>query len=196
MVPKTAIRESIIALLLLVTVSFPASESAAASECQAKSRVFLSHPSKPSLTALSGLGEDACWTAFRSSNTNLDKLNKWVEQGNRWAAQYCIKHLKQLDGGNLEDALIALGKFSDHDMESLLFFAKEGLLSKHALADTLTMLPLSLSDNPRAELSFLSARKGKVMRVARQDLLEQKAQALTAIDDFVAEIKSKNPGNE
>src|SRR5689334_13392143 len=87
MVPTTEIMGSIIALLL---VSFPASESAAASECHAKSRVFLSHPSKPSLTALSALGEDACWTAFRSSNTNLDKLNKWVEQGNRWAAQYCI----------------------------------------------------------------------------------------------------------
>jgi len=31
------------------------------------------------------------------------------------------------------------------------------------------------------------------MRVTRKDLLEQRTQAFKAIDDFVSEIRSKNP---
>lgn len=130
-----------------------------------------------------------------TSNPVLGQLNHWAEQGNRWAAQYLAKHARQLDGGNLEDALVALGQFSDHDMERLLIFANKGLLSKRELTDALTMLPSSLSDNPHAQLQLLSTRKSKVTRVTRKDLSQQRAQALTAISDFAAEIRSKNPEN-
>jgi hypothetical protein len=112
------------------------------------------------------------------------------------SSQYLAKHLKQLDGGNLEDALVALGQFSDHDMERLLFFAKSGLLSKHELSDALTMLPLSLSDNPRAQLDSLGRRRSNIMRITQKDLSEQRAQALSAIDEFASEIRSKNPAGD
>lgn len=115
-----------------------------------------------------------------------------METGNRWAAQYSAEHLKELDGGNLEDALIALGQFSHHDVQSLLMFANKGLLTKRELADALTMLPLSLSDDPRAQLSSLQARRGKLVKVNRADLQKQRAQALAAIDAFMSEIVSKN----
>jgi hypothetical protein len=114
-----------------------------------------------------------------------------VEQGNDWSAQYLVKHLRALDGGNLEDSLIALGLFSDHHMERLLIFAKKGQLSKQELSDTLTMLPLSLSDNPAGQLDYLKARRNRVMRVTRKNLSEQKAQALSTIDNFESEIRSK-----
>jgi hypothetical protein len=102
---------------------------------------FLALPTDQTLTALSGFDQAACWSTIGSSNTGISQLNHWVEQGNRWAAQYLAKHMKQLDGGNLEDARIAVGQFSDRDMEHLLLFAKKGLLSKRELADALTMLP-------------------------------------------------------
>ena len=126
-----------------------------------------------------------------SSNVKINRLNQTVSQGNRWGAEYLVRHLKQLDGGNLEDALVALGQFSSRDMERLLAFSMEGLLSKQELTDALTMLPLSLSDNAAAQLSSLSLRRRKAMRVTRSDLLEQRKHALEAIDDFVAEIRSK-----
>jgi hypothetical protein len=147
MVMKRQVLGLIMFSMMLVSVSLQASIK---SGCQEKVSVFLTLPGKASLTALSGLDETTCWTIIGSSNTKLNRLNHWVEQGNRWAAQYLAKHLKQLDGGNLEDALVALGQFSDHDMESLLSFANRGLLSKHEFTDALTMLSLSLSDNPRA----------------------------------------------
>lgn len=93
-----------------------------------------------------------------------------MEHGNRWAAQYLAKHLNQLDGGNLEDALRALGEFANLDMELFLRFANEGLLSRRELTDAVTVLPVSLSDSPQAQLKLLSARKSKVSRIARKNL--------------------------
>ena len=73
---------------------------------------FISLPTENTLAALARLDEDGCWSVVGPSNPTQDRLNHWVERGNQWAAQYLAKHLKQLDGGNLEDALIALGQFS------------------------------------------------------------------------------------
>lgn len=162
--------------------------------CQEEATAFLGLPSEHTLAVMSGTNETTCWAIIESSNGNLNKLDHWVEQGNRWAAEYLAKHLKVLDGGNLEDALVALGQFSIHDMERFLFFAKSGLLSKHEMSDALTMLPLSLSDDPRGQLESLATRRRKIMRVARKDLANPRAEALAAIDEFVAEIRSKNSG--
>jgi len=90
---------------------------------------------------------------------------------------------------------VALGEFSDHDMERLLILANEGLLSKRELCDALTMLPLSLSDDPRAQLNYLKQRRAKVSHVTRQKLSVQKSEALKAIDEFAAEVKSYLPNN-
>jgi hypothetical protein len=184
----------ILSLLMVATFSVGASSATVELDCRKAVDAFLALPTDLSLAALSRSDQAGCWSVVKSSNTNLDQLNHWVERGNGWAAQYVAKHLKQLDGGNLEDALTALGRFSDHDMERLLFFANKGLISKRELEDSLTMLPLSLSDDPRAQVHLLSARKSKVMRVTRKDLLEQRTQALSAINNFASEIRSKNPG--
>jgi hypothetical protein len=185
----------ILFLSILVNVSpFRASELSSGAVCQEAVSAFLTLPAEHTFAAVSGSNEASCWAVVESSNANLSWLDHRVEQGNQWAAQYLAKHLKQLDGGNLEDTLVALGQFSEHDMERLLFFAKTGLLSKRELSDALTMLPLSLSDDPRGQLKSLNTRRTRVLGVARKDLLEQRAQALSAIDEFASEIRSKNPG--
>jgi len=193
MVMKKLIFGFLIALSMLVCLGVQASESAISPNCQEAISSFLATPAKRTFVALSGSDEADCWAIIGSSNANLNQLIHSVEQGNRWAAQYLAKHLRKLDGGNLEDSLIALGQFSDHNMERLLIFANKGHLSKHNLTDALTMLPLSLSDNPHAQLDLLKARRNSVMRVTRKDLLKQRSQAFKVIDDFVSEIRSKNP---
>jgi hypothetical protein len=165
------------------------------SGCHEAVDAFVSLPTENTLAALARLDEDGCWSVVGPSNSTQDHLNHWTERGNRWAAQYLAKHLKQFDGGNLEDALIALGQLSDHDMKRLLLFSNKGLFSKRELTDALTMIPLSLSDNPHAQLELLSARKSKVMGITRKDLSDQKTQALIAINGFASEIRSQNPEN-
>lgn len=125
------------------------------------------------------------------SNANVTRLNELVKSGNRWAAEFSARNLKGLDGGNLEDALVALGQFSEHDMVRLLMFAQAGLLSTNELSDALTMLPLSLSDNPGAQLNLVMTRRNKAAAVREQVLSNQRAQALKALDDFAVEIRSK-----
>lgn len=160
--------------------------------CHDEVMALLAMPNSRTLDAVSGAGDQPCWAVIASSNEKLDKLLHFVEGGNRSAAEYLAGHLNTLDGGNLEDSLVALGQFSDHRMEALLDFAKDGRLSEHELREALTMLPLSLSDNPRAQLNVLKARRRCVTRVSRKDLAQVKDAALNAIDDFLAEIKAKN----
>jgi hypothetical protein len=78
-------------------------------------------------------------------------------------------------------------------MARLLFFAYEGVLSDEELADALTMLPLSLSDNPVAQLQLLELRRRKVTAVTRKELSQQKVHALTAIDRHLREVQENNP---
>ncbi len=177
-------------ILLLLSVDAHGTDHSNASGCQAAVNQFLSLPSQRTFAALVKVNE-GCWSQIESKNSDLNRLNRWAEHGNPWAAQYSARHLKQLDGGNLEDTLIALGQFSDHDMERLLLFAKQGLLSKGELSDALTMLPLTLSDRPSAQLAVLKARRNKIVLVTRADLRQQRIQALSAIDEFDSEIKLK-----
>jgi len=155
--------------------------------------VFLAAPTDQRLRVLSRIDRTGCWTMFAQSNAKLGQLNRLAVSGNRVSAQYLAAHLNQLDGGNLEDSLRAMGEFSEHDMEHFLLFARKGLLSNRELADALTMLPLSLSDNPLGQLHSLRLRKSKVSAVRRKDLSDQTARALTAINEFESEIKSKSP---
>ena len=164
------------------------------SVCERLVSVFLALPNKNSFDELAQPDQKTCWAAFESSNANFNKLEHWVEHGNRWAAEYISQHLKHLDGGNLEDALRALGEFSNHDMERLLWFTKTGLLTKVQLSDALTMLPLPLTDDPKAQLAALSRRRINAVQVTAKELSEQRAEALSAIDGFAAEIRSKNLG--
>lgn len=161
--------------------------------CQDSVRDFLSRPAKKDFATLSGPNGTECWKSIKSSNDNLNRLNRWAGQGNRWAGQYLAQHLKMLDGGALEDALRSLGQFATVKMQTFLTFSKTGVLTRGEFRDALTMLPLSLADDQKAQLKALNERKEQVLRVSRKDLLAQRREALKDLDDFASEIRSSNP---
>jgi len=181
------VKTALVVLGVLLAAADLYSQQDAPSGCQSAVRTFLSAPDEAKLFALDKSG---CSTVIRSSNENLNRLNQSVKAGNQWAAQYSAEHVKELDGGNLEDALTALGQFSNRNMTRFLLFAKDGVLSERELGDALTMLPLSLSDDPDAQLKVLKHRRSKVVSVTRKDLMQQRSQALAAIDGFMSEIRS------
>ncbi len=161
--------------------------------CAAAVQTFLDFPSEQTLIPLKN---ETCWEKIGGFDPNLDRLEHSAGQGNRWSALYLARHLPQLDGGNLEDALVALGEFSDHDMERLLVFANEGNLSGYELKGALTMLGDSLVDDFPAQLRFLRRRRSKLLRVHRTELSKQRAEGIAAIDGSISEISeilSKNP---
>lgn len=162
-----------------------------AATCQRMSaEAFLSRPTKQTLLVVDKSDDEDCWKVIGAANKNLNRLLRSVESGNQWSATYLVKRLDRLDGGNLEDVMVALGQFGDHNIERLLAFGGRGELSSRQLSEALTMLPLSLSDNPDAQLEAMKARRAKVTLVRRRYLIEQKAIALKAIDEFLNEIAS------
>jgi hypothetical protein len=183
-----------LSLWLFVSATQAQKGGGSESDCHEWIIAFSAHPNQNSLQKLSGSADAGCWALVESSEVLLSKLNDWTRKGNQWTAQYLAEHLKNLDGGDLEDALRALGEFSERDTGRLLFFAHEGILSGQELDDALTMLPLSLSDNPVAQLQLLELRRRKVTSITRKELSQQKAQALTAIDRFIRDVKENNPG--
>lgn len=165
-----------------------------ATDCPHAVARFLSTSSRQSLDVLSRIDPESCWNVFGASNAKQKELDQKVQQGDRWAARYLAAHLKNLDGGTLEDSLIALGEFAERHMQDFLLLREQGLLSTREFSDSLTMLPLSTSDDPRAQLRSLESRRNKVLGVHRADLSKERSQALVCINNFVAEIRSKNPG--
>ena len=180
---------AVLSLLVFLSATQAQDRGGSESDCDEWITAFSTHPNQNSLEKVSGPADAGCWALVGSSNSLLSKLNDWTKKGNQWTAQYLAEHLNNLDGGNLEDVLRALGEFSEHDMARLLLFAHEGTLSGQELDDSLTMLPLSLSDNPTAQLRSLKLRRRKVTSITRTELSQQKAQALTAIDRHITEVQ-------
>jgi hypothetical protein len=173
--------------------AFPV-DSVGAAGCANRVRAFLSEPNYLTLHTLSNGNDYVCWGVIGSSNSNLLRLNSSIASGNKWAAQYLLSYLNELDGGVLEDALVSLGQFADSDPEEFLSFSLHGEMSEYQMRNAVTMLPLSLSDSPEAQLAFLSVRRTRLIKVSGKNLQIQKNIALSAIDEFELEIKrATNP---
>jgi hypothetical protein len=146
--------------------------------------------SRPDASLLDKLEARHCVAVITASNAYLGRLNRRAAEGDRSSAVLTAHALKSLDGGNLEDALIALGQFSERDMAYLLRLARDGDLSRRELTDSLTMLPLTTSDDPNAQLKCIARRRRLAMAVEAKPLQKEKILALKALDDFTREIKS------
>jgi len=179
----------LVALLILAGME-QTYASSVTPDCQERANAFLAHPNQKNLALLRQDASSQCWVIIGNSNANLKALLASVSSGNYSAASYLVANVKSLGGGNLEDALVALGGFSDTHMTDLLTFANHGLISEHELADALTMRPLSMSDNQAAQMSAMQTRRSRVNKVTRPELSHEKSVALKAIDDFINEIKS------
>jgi hypothetical protein len=116
-------------------------------------------------------------------------MNTLVSNGNHSAAHYLASHLKRLGGGNLEDALIALGQFSEMDMAGFLELTRAHVLTSRESSDALTMLPLSMTDEPKTQLAAMERRRVAATLISQKSLEKYKTVALSEIDQFVTEIK-------
>jgi hypothetical protein len=153
---------------LVFGVLVDTSTADASEQCDAAATEFLRSPSASSLRALN---------------------NGDVSNGNHSAAHYLASHLKRLGGGNLEDALIALGQFSEMDMAGFLELTRAHVLTSRESSDALTMLPLSMTDEPKTQLAAMERRRVAATLISQKSLEKYKTVALSEIDQFVTEIK-------
>jgi hypothetical protein len=156
--------------------------------CQKKVNEFMLTPSEKTSRILSSGAHGDCWNAISASNERLSRLNDLIASGNEWAARYILKHIRALDGGALEDSLVALGSFSEKSPEAFLRLFRAGELSEYHMKSALTMLPLELSDDLQTQLDLLEKRKLRLLNVSAPDLDGQKKIVADVINAQEAEI--------
>jgi hypothetical protein len=122
------------------------------------------------------------------SSTRGQAFDRQAGSGDSRAAQCLAVGLDSLDGGELEDALVALGRYGDHRPTKLLALAHQGTLSKPSLADAVRMLPLSLADNFGRQRRALEARRSRFRNVSQSTFSAERELALRSIDSALAEL--------
>ena len=190
---ERAVRAFICQMIVIMGLVFGAlldtSTAGASDQCDAAATEFLRSPSASSLETLKNADAESCWNSIGTANEKLQAINALVSNGNHSAAQYLASHLKRLGGGNLEDALIALGQFSEKDMAGFLELTRAHVLTSRESSDALTMLPLSMTDEPKTQLAAMERRRAAATLVSQKSLEKCKGIALAEIDQFVTEIK-------
>jgi hypothetical protein len=122
------------------------------------------------------------------NSASAQVLDRRVEAADGRAALCLAAGLHSLDGGELEDALIALGQFGDQRPAELLRLAHRGLLSKASLADAVQMLPLSMADDLHAQTTALRIRREQFAAVALPTLVAERDLAVRSIESTLADI--------
>jgi hypothetical protein len=191
----TKIKLFLLSLVISATGVVHATATPNKFDCQKLADAFLAKPTENAMSALQTASSTQCWSVFNSSDTYLGKILDKVQKGNYWAAIYVGKNLKHTDGANLEDALTALGQFSDIHMETALLLVKNGVISESELSDAVSMFPASTGEEQAAQLAVMKARAEKLESINRKDLIEQKTSTLKAVNDFIAEIKAPKSDN-
>ena len=190
---KMYFKKSLSVLWLLLVLGRPCQSSRPIPHgCRQAMAAFLQNPTEETHSNLTLFAGGECWSILGSSNQKQKQLTESVAGGNQWAAKYLALHLRQIGGGNLEDALISLGQFGDRDMESLLMLRKNEILSRHSLEKAVVMVPSSLADELKSQLELLETRKSEVIAVSKEGLMNEKAEAIAAIDKVTALIRLHN----
>lgn len=117
-------------------------------------------------------------------------LERAAESGDTSSALCLAKHLhlKHLDGGELEDALVALGSYGDHHPRELLLMTKHGQLTDINLADAVRMLSDNFVDQFKAQARAMRARRERFRSVTDPLLASQRGVALRSIELAIREV--------
>jgi hypothetical protein len=183
-----------VVLLAAAAVAFPVTASGADSDgdsdmdsCRLSIARLLQAPTSSNFAAFQRDNLDGCWS--RVAMEQLQEFDKLVAGGNRPAARFLAQHVRQLDGGELEDALRAFGQFASHHMADFLALSAAGALTERQATNALTMLPLDLDDNFTAQIAALRARRIRLEHVRDPNVQTLKRAAIASIDQFIQEIQ-------
>lgn len=183
----------ILAVVFACGFSLEAFAGETSSRCYGAVSMFIQRADEKTLAELRAADPKECWIYFDLCDDRRAALEQRVAEGKRPAATYLASKLKLLHGGNWEDAMIALGQFSEKDMGSFLAFARDHVLSPQVIADAVVMLPLETVDEPALQLGEVVKRRNAAAKVSDESLQEYRTGVLAALDAAALWIK-KNYG--
>lgn len=175
--------------LVLVLVFGPATAISAPTTCAEKFLAFLKLPSSSTQKALEQERDDDCWWIVAKKTENFARFTAVVESGNDLAADLLVNRLTSNDGGDLHDAFVALGLYSDRKMHRFMRFVVDGKLSEDHFSRSIASQPTTLTDDYLGQVAAATARRCAANAVLDSKLSRIKAIALKVLDERVAEIR-------
>jgi len=160
-----------------------------ASDCSALVAQFLNKPSSESREGLERADSGACSKQATDIDENFHRLVMTVSSGSDAAAEFLAAQVASIDGGQLEDALIAIGSYSERNLQGLLRLAQLKKISEKHLSESLVATPLSLADKFADQVAVLSGRRELVSKLSDPSLSYLKTQLLQTLDAAIAETK-------
>jgi hypothetical protein len=121
-------------------------------------------------------------------STSWKKLLERAANGDDDAATSVAAKLVELDGGELEDALIALGAYSSHRMSHFARLSLQGTLKESDFERALVMLPESQVDDLSLQLKTLTARRKLLAGLSDQTYRQLKTRGIQSVDSKISEI--------
>jgi len=181
-------------IVILLVFNIHIIHFAYAGDCVNSVNAFLNQPNyKTFLELNSQKYKDMCWRQLITSGHNLEKLYKHTSKGNKWGIMFLIKHLNNLDGGELEDAYIALGESIDAMPDALLRANKDNLLTDNQLKQALVMLPDTQHDDKVGSVRTLKNRINKINLINDKSIMYQKKLAVKVINDHIRKLNEVWP---
>ena len=173
-------------LISVTSVAVAAKSSSAEGLCRTLIDQFLRSPTAGHLSAMQDSQRGDCWSVILLNQ--IQRLDHLIAAGNTPSATLLAPHVRNLDGGELEDALRAFGQYASHHMPEFVSSPIGGALTDREFADALTMLPLDLSDQYDAQLAEMRVRRLALEQTSMPKFQGRKETALASIDAFIAEI--------
>ncbi|THD60772.1 hypothetical protein [Phenylobacterium sp.] len=159
---------------------------AAPTECSARVREFLDRPT----TAVSSKVR-TCWSLIDESPNRFGRLLQLVAAGNRVAAQYLASNFGATDGGNAEDATIALSQFADHAGDQpLLELVQQGVLSEVQIQDIYGSTSPTFTDRLETQLDELTRRRARLQALHTVTLSKEKSYALDGVGHSISQVRA------
>ncbi len=168
---------------------------AIAAPCQQEIVNFLNNPSRENYLALAKKNRprvtDKCWIELKKEPDNLLTLYECSKKGNQWCVDLLVKYLSTLDGGELEDAYIALGESIDSNPTILLEIHRNSQITTDQFQQALIALPLNYVDNKNGALLALKHRENSIASIKSNRLNYQKKSASEFLENQISHITNK-----
>lgn len=172
----------IIILILCITIYIP---PVFADNCSPPIELFLNNPNYRNylmvIDQTTVKQNENCWEVLKSNNKYLLKLYKNARRGSRWSIEIVAKHLSSLDGGNLEDAFVALGESIDVAPNVIFSLYKNQNITKNQFEKIITTLSLKYVDDKKGKIKALETRQIYIKKYTTKKYIEQKNEAISIL---------------
>lgn len=185
-------------MAMLLAVVAPCGLAASRSnegDCGSAFASFLASPTEKSFFTLRNTKGGACGQKLDSLDEIFEHVVKLTAKGNWWAAMYLGENLHYFDGGNLEDALVALGEFADRDMTRFVLMLHDGHIERQGFVNALQTSPESLTDDFDGQLKSFIQRKRLLLQVNQRSLFAERRLGLDVVSGAIDEAKRSQLNN-